>query len=126
MGLDFYDISLADGFGVPLRMTPIDGTFEKNHADDRSCKSIACQADLIAGCPEELKLRQDDRVVACQSACTKFHSEEYCCTGRSVCSNGRYPCWLVPVNLGHQKLKYEFPLVKDTKARLATTLARVL
>jgi hypothetical protein len=84
MGLDFYDISLVDGFGVPLKMTPLDGTFEQNHADGRSCKSIACQADLIAGCPEELKLRQGDRVVACQSACTKFHSEEYCCTGRSV------------------------------------------
>jgi len=81
MGMDFYDLSLVDGFGVPLTMEPIPGTYQKNEADYRSCKTLVCTADLIASCPEELKLWQGDRVVACQSACTKYHSPEYCCTG---------------------------------------------
>jgi len=81
MGLDFYDISLVDGFGVPLQMELIPGTFSRNNADARSCKALVCTADLIGRCPEELKLKQGNRVVACQSSCTKFGSAEYCCTG---------------------------------------------
>lgn len=78
-GKDFYDISLVDGFGVGLKIQPLPGTFEKTTAE--SCQTIACQADIIGSCREELKLNKGGRVVACQSACTKFHTEEYCCTG---------------------------------------------
>ncbi|OQV22081.1 Regulator of nonsense transcripts 1 [Hypsibius exemplaris] len=88
MGLDFYDISLVDGFGVPVKMTPIPGTFSKNAADSKSCKTIGCLADLIGGCPEDLKLRQGSRVVACQSACTKYGAAEPDAPGMSSSNGG--------------------------------------
>jgi Thaumatin family len=78
-GMDYYDISLVDGFAVGLKIQPLPGTFQRSTA--ANCRTIACQADLIGNCPKELKLYQGRRVVACQSACTKFHTDQYCCTG---------------------------------------------
>ncbi|TKY49397.1 G-type lectin S-receptor serine/threonine-protein kinase RLK1 [Spatholobus suberectus] len=69
-GLDFYDVSLGDGFNVPVKVVPDGGN---------NCGSVQCSEDVNAVCPAELKvLSAGGKVVACKSACAAFNSSEYC------------------------------------------------
>ncbi|XP_071699702.1 thaumatin-like protein [Rutidosis leptorrhynchoides] len=85
--LDFYDVSLVDGFNVPISIFPYD--------DTGVCRSIRCDADLNKNCPYNLQVRGDGgEIVACKSGCTAFRSPEYCCTGQfqnpDVCKPTNY------------------------------------
>ncbi|XP_021289809.1 thaumatin-like protein 1b [Herrania umbratica] len=73
-GQDFYDISLVDGFNLPLSIAPQGGS--------RGCTPVSCTANVNAVCPQELQVKgSDGGVVACQSACLAFNQSQYCCTG---------------------------------------------
>ncbi|CAM0957892.1 unnamed protein product [Alopecurus aequalis] len=67
-GLDFYDVSLVDGYNLPVLVAPSSG----------SCAVAGCAADLNAMCPPELR---SGGGAACRSACDAFGREEYCCSG---------------------------------------------
>ncbi|KAL8137148.1 hypothetical protein V2J09_003149 [Rumex salicifolius] len=69
---DFYDVSLVDGYNLPMLVEPLTGS-----ASD-ACASTGCLSDLNQACPEELKAGNGD---ACKSACEAFGSPEYCCSG---------------------------------------------
>ncbi|XP_021820309.1 glucan endo-1,3-beta-glucosidase-like [Prunus avium] len=72
-GQDFYDVSLVDGFNLPMSVTPHGGT--------GTCKTGSCPANVKAVCPSELQKKgSDGSVVACLSACVKFGTPQYCCT----------------------------------------------
>ncbi|KAA8520262.1 hypothetical protein F0562_014518 [Nyssa sinensis] len=71
--LDFYDISLVDGYNIPLSITPFGGSGE--------CKRVRCLSDMNRRCPSGLQVISSGRVVACKSACLAFDKPEYCCTG---------------------------------------------
>ncbi|CAH1119658.1 unnamed protein product [Phaedon cochleariae] len=75
-GLDFYDVSLVDGFNVPASIEPAGGSGD---GSQYSCKKSACQPHLNDICPEELKLVSPHGVVGCESACTHFNTDQYCC-----------------------------------------------
>ncbi|KAL1355825.1 hypothetical protein HN51_007800 [Arachis hypogaea] len=62
---DFYDISVIDGFNIPMDFYPLNG----------GCHKISCTADIIGQCPNELRVQG-----GCNNACPVFHSNEYCCT----------------------------------------------
>ncbi|XP_022728583.1 protein P21-like [Durio zibethinus] len=63
--LDFFDISLVDGFNVPMEFSPTSG----------GCtRGIRCTADIIGQCPNELKAPG-----GCNNPCTVFKTNEYCC-----------------------------------------------
>lgn len=70
---DFYDVSLVDGFNLPLVVTPINGK--------GNCSAAGCESDLRSNCPPELAMRSAGKIVACRSACDVFHTDEYCCRG---------------------------------------------
>ncbi|XP_037467463.1 thaumatin-like protein 1b [Triticum dicoccoides] len=70
-GDDFYDVSLVDGFNVPVLVAPANG----------SCSTTDCPADLNAQCPPELRVVVAGATVACRSACEAFGTEAYCCSG---------------------------------------------
>ncbi|XVE68527.1 hypothetical protein DITRI_Ditri09bG0075100 [Diplodiscus trichospermus] len=71
-GQDFFDISLVDGFNLPLSIAPQVG----------SCTTVSCSANVNAVCPQELQVKvSDGSVVACKSACLAFNQPQYCCTG---------------------------------------------
>ncbi|KAM7255198.1 hypothetical protein ACFE04_020439 [Oxalis oulophora] len=71
---DFYDVSLVDGFNLPVSATPQGGSV--------GCKPTSCPADINAVCPSELVLKGGGgRVIGCKSACLAFNQPEYCCTG---------------------------------------------
>lgn len=63
--LDFLDISLVDGFNIPMDFSPTSGV----------CRGIRCAADINGQCPAELKAPG-----GCNNPCTVFKTNEYCCT----------------------------------------------
>jgi len=70
---DFYDVSLVDGFNVPIAIRPINGK--------GNCSSAGCDSDLRTTCPKELSLKANGKTVGCRSACDVFNTDEYCCRG---------------------------------------------
>uniref|UniRef100_A0A0C9S7H0 TSA: Wollemia nobilis Ref_Wollemi_Transcript_13568_1070 transcribed RNA sequence n=1 Tax=Wollemia nobilis TaxID=56998 RepID=A0A0C9S7H0_9CONI len=62
---DTYDISLVDGFNVPLSFAPTNA----------QCTSISCKG-IDAVCPSDLQVSG-----GCYSACNKYNTPQYCCTG---------------------------------------------
>ncbi|CAF2140582.1 hypothetical protein HID58_092531 [Brassica napus] len=71
--LDFYDVSLVDGFNLPMSVTPMNGK--------GNCSVAGCVADLRSKCPPELAVKSKGKVVSCRSACDVFDRDEYCCRG---------------------------------------------
>ncbi|KAJ6931558.1 thaumatin-like protein 1 [Populus alba x Populus x berolinensis] len=67
---DFYDVSLVDGYNLPMIVEPNGGS--------GSCLSTGCMTDLNQQCPAELRVESGQ---ACKSACEAFGSPEYCCSG---------------------------------------------
>ncbi|GAA0167635.1 hypothetical protein LIER_40421 [Lithospermum erythrorhizon] len=67
---DFYDVSLVDGYNLPMII----------EADGGSglCAPTGCLTDLNRFCPNELRVGAGQ---ACKSACEAFGSPEYCCSG---------------------------------------------
>ncbi|XP_010063355.2 pathogenesis-related thaumatin-like protein 3.5 [Eucalyptus grandis] len=70
---DFYDVSLVDGFNLPLAVTPING--------QGNCSVAGCDRDLRPTCPSELSVKVKGKTVGCRSACDVFDTDEYCCKG---------------------------------------------
>ncbi|KAM3406255.1 hypothetical protein ACQJBY_000368 [Aegilops geniculata] len=72
-GLDFYDVSLVDGFNLPVSIAPSHG----------GCQAAACAGDVNAVCPSDLRVASGSsgEVVACKSACNAYGSARYCCSG---------------------------------------------
>ncbi|XP_068646837.1 thaumatin-like protein 1 [Aristolochia californica] len=67
---DFYDVSLVDGYNLPMFVTVSGGT--------GTCESTGCMVDLNRRCPTELRVGDGE---ACRSACEAFATPEYCCSG---------------------------------------------
>ncbi|CAA6655445.1 unnamed protein product [Spirodela intermedia] len=74
-GADFYDVSLVDGFNVPVSVAP--------RRRGGGCRAASCPADVNAACPSELQVVGSDgtTVVACKSACDAIGDPVFCCTG---------------------------------------------
>ncbi|XP_071723979.1 pathogenesis-related thaumatin-like protein 3.5 [Rutidosis leptorrhynchoides] len=70
---DYYDVSLVDGFNLPISVTPINGT--------GNCSPCGCDKDLRLTCPSELATKSNGKVVGCRSACDVFNTDAYCCKG---------------------------------------------
>ncbi|XVF83722.1 hypothetical protein PTKIN_Ptkin16aG0514600 [Pterospermum kingtungense] len=71
--LHYYDVSLVDGFNVPVSMVPLGGGV--------GCGVAACEADLNVCCPAALSVKKQGKVVGCKSACLAAKTDRYCCTG---------------------------------------------
>ncbi|KAF5753861.1 putative Thaumatin family [Helianthus annuus] len=63
--LDFIDISLVDGFNVPM-------TFKASSGGCR--RSIVCTADINGQCPSQLRAPG-----GCNNPCTVYKTDQYCC-----------------------------------------------
>ena len=77
-GLDFYDVSLVDGYNLPMLVVARDGT--------GGCSATGCLINLNGACPSELRVAAPARngsrgaSVACKSACEAFRDPMYCCS----------------------------------------------
>ncbi|XP_030527162.1 thaumatin-like protein 1b [Rhodamnia argentea] len=79
-GLDFFDVSLVDGYNLPVLVAPKGG----GGGGRGNCTSVRCAVDLEGACPSELRVtaRGDGSgVAACKSACDAFRQPQYCCSG---------------------------------------------
>ncbi|KAL5788830.1 hypothetical protein ACOSP7_005779 [Xanthoceras sorbifolium] len=75
-GLDFYDVSLVDGYNLPMLVLPKGGK-------GGGCAATGCLVDLNGACPAELRVATRGRTgggVACRSACEAFGDPRYCCS----------------------------------------------
>ncbi|KAF5199607.1 Thaumatin-like protein [Thalictrum thalictroides] len=73
---DYYDVSIVDGYNLPLIATPL--------AVGGGCNTTGCVYDLNLGCPKELQIINDvdaSGTIACKSACEAFGIDQYCCRG---------------------------------------------
>jgi hypothetical protein len=62
-GLDFYDVSLVDGFNLPIALIAVGHTPDAGHPYD--CGDPACAVDLNATCPDVLQDKANGQVLAC-------------------------------------------------------------
>ncbi|XAR69164.1 hypothetical protein NMG60_11000651 [Bertholletia excelsa] len=74
-GTDFYDISLVDGFNLPVTVATQGGS---------GCGTAGCPVDINANakCPSGLAVKdKSGGTIGCKSACLAFDQPQYCCTG---------------------------------------------
>ncbi|KAI9272751.1 thaumatin [Phascolomyces articulosus] len=90
-GDDYYDISLVDGYNEPMKMEPINPD-KTSKQDFRRCGQPTCVN--APDCAEELQMKdKNGKFIGCQSACSKFRTPEYCCTGKfdeNTCKASKY------------------------------------
>lgn len=75
-GLDFFDVSLVDGFNLPVVVVPRGG------AGRGACGPTGCLVDLNGACPAGLRVAAGarGRRVACRSACEALGDPRFCCS----------------------------------------------
>ncbi|MCO5568276.1 hypothetical protein L7F22_021973 [Adiantum nelumboides] len=72
---DYYDVSLVDGYNVPVAVTPTNGS-------SGTCGVASCSVNINSNCPAGLQvLDYGGQVVSCKSACLAFQTAQYCCDG---------------------------------------------
>ncbi|KAK2665554.1 hypothetical protein Ddye_004128 [Dipteronia dyeriana] len=74
-GLDFYDVSLVDGYNLPMLVLPKGG-------EGGGCAATGCLVDLNGACPADMRVARGGTGggVACKSACEAFGDPRYCCS----------------------------------------------
>ncbi|KAF1757043.1 hypothetical protein GCK72_013498 [Caenorhabditis remanei] len=73
-GKDFYDVSLVDGYNIPVLIDVIGG--------EGDCKRAGgCFKNINDFCPGDLAVKRDGRTVACKSGCLAYNNDQECCRG---------------------------------------------
>ncbi|KAL6867461.1 hypothetical protein ACP4OV_015485 [Aristida adscensionis] len=106
-GLDFFDVSLVDGYNLPMLIVPQgagggggatagSGAGVNGSADSPKCMATGCLVDLNGACPADLRVVPASTgsttgaagggggaggAVACRSACEAFGTPQFCCSG---------------------------------------------
>ncbi|XP_047083961.1 thaumatin-like protein 1b [Lolium rigidum] len=95
-GMDFFDVSLVDGYNLPMLVTPQGAAAVAATASSTGgpkCVATGCLVDLNDACPADLKVASSTSpagtsgaagvgpTMACKSACEAFGSPQYCCSG---------------------------------------------
>ncbi|CAN6182823.1 unnamed protein product [Urochloa humidicola] len=83
-GLDFYDVSLVDGYNLPVVAIP-------RASAGGACNATGCMADLNRSCPKELQVECGGGAIACRSACEAFGQDRYCCSGSYATPDACHP-----------------------------------
>jgi hypothetical protein len=90
--LDFYDVSMVDGSNLPMYINVTAGKAARRVGPD-GCIPAGCTKLVV--CPKVLRVRAGGKVVACESACARFGTDQYCCRGawapRSACNPAKWP-----------------------------------
>jgi hypothetical protein len=91
-GMDFYDVSMVDGSNLPMYIN----TTHRTGTDPIS--SNGCyqgQCTTAVNCPSAMQVKADGQVAGCETACSAFGGDAYCCTGawagRTNCNPAKWP-----------------------------------
>lgn len=77
--LDFYDVSLIDGFNVPIQIIPVEGTYTPN-GDYYYAGAAGCTTDVNDYAPPELAITNGSGdTIAWMATCSKWDIDKYCC-----------------------------------------------
>jgi hypothetical protein len=77
---DFYDVSLVDGFNLPMAVGPLRGTHGRKPGAPFDCLTPMCATDVNQVCPADLQRKNGGgKVVACASGCTQSGDPALCC-----------------------------------------------
>jgi hypothetical protein len=91
-GLDFYDVSMVDGSNLPMYINVTKGKAAKKVGPE-GCVKAGCTK--YVACPKVLQIKAGHKVVACESACARLGTDQYCCRGkwssRSACDPAKWP-----------------------------------
>lgn len=93
LDMDYYDVSFVDGYNFPISIEPLLKDDNVVKLDDKHCRKSAC--GQLPTCPKDLQAKNaNGKVVACESACSKYGSDQYCCTGEystsETCTSNHY------------------------------------
>ncbi|XP_059067630.1 osmotin-like protein [Cryptomeria japonica] len=85
-GKSSYTVSLVDGMNLPMTITPHIGGNAKGPGDSTVA---GCRIPNISNldCPEHLKVKRGNEMIACKSACQAFRTDQYCCTNQFNIAN---------------------------------------
>ncbi|HEY4033732.1 MAG TPA: thaumatin family protein [Ktedonobacteraceae bacterium] len=119
-GMDFYDISLVDGYNVPMFINTFGGNkpdpITSNGCISRpaSAGPSGCIQDVNATCPAVLQKKDaSGKVISCQVACNVFHTDQYCCRGpympRAMCNPANWPVNYAKVFKDAVPFAYSYP-----------------
>ncbi|KAI7879281.1 Osmotin, thaumatin-like protein [Lichtheimia hyalospora FSU 10163] len=76
-GHDYYDISLVDGYNLPMTINPDKGGGGNGKY---KCGSPSCD---VPSCPKEYAVKDSKgNVTGCKSSCSATNSDEHCCKGK--------------------------------------------
>jgi thaumatin family protein len=91
-GLDFYDVSMVDGSNLPMYINITAGQ-TRDKISRTGCVPTGCTRPVA--CPSALQVKAGGVAVACESACARFGTDQYCCRGawapRSQCNPAKWP-----------------------------------
>jgi hypothetical protein len=109
-GLDFYDVSMVDGSNLPMYINVTSGKAAKK-VNDRGCIPAGCTKPVV--CPKVLQVKAGGKVVACESACLRFGTNQYCCRGaysaRAQCNPAKWPVDYARVFKRAEPYAYSYP-----------------
>lgn len=76
-GHDYYDISLVDGYNLPMTINP---DKSGSGSGKYQCGSPSCD---VPSCPKEYVVKDSSgKVTGCKSSCSATNSDEHCCKGK--------------------------------------------
>jgi hypothetical protein len=78
-GTDTYDISLADGYNLPMLVAP----YDTSHGGGGQCAPTQCVVDLNSACPADQQVNASGRVVACRPSGNSGSLKNACPTAKS-------------------------------------------
>jgi len=80
--LDYYDLSLVDGYNVAMSIRPVPGTFAPGNGK-YGCGTPLCSCeDILTSCPAALRVNSSTGAVGlCKSGCAGTGLPQYCCQG---------------------------------------------
>jgi Thaumatin family len=109
-GLDFYDVSMVDGSNLPMYINVTKGKATKK-VSRRGCIPAGCTK--VVACPKVLRVKANGKVVACESACARFGTDQYCCRGkyssRAECNPANWPVDYAAVFKRAEPYAYSYP-----------------
>lgn len=74
-------------------MEPLGG---QGDGSQYSCKRSQCTYRILTDCPNELRVKgPNGQTVGCNSACNRYHTDQYCCSGAhntpETCKSSDWP-----------------------------------
>jgi hypothetical protein len=95
-GIDYYDVSLVDGFNLPLTINVASG--QMGVPANVNCLTAGCATDMNSAgvCPDILQIKDaGGNIIGCNSPCNALHQDQYCCANAyataATCNPNTWP-----------------------------------